>query len=81
MVSKNELNLKLLLETQLSSPIFKQEAYDIYEELRAFHPVYPLSSGEQSQSWLITRYEDAISLLKDAKLMKNIENVLSNKEK
>ncbi|MED1270132.1 cytochrome P450 [Bacillus mycoides] len=80
MVSKNELNLKLLLETQLSSPIFKQEAYDIYEELRAFHPVYPLSSGEQSQSWLITRYEDAISLLKDAKLMKNIENVFSNKE-
>ncbi|SDY72269.1 cytochrome P450 [Bacillus sp. 166amftsu] len=80
MASKNELNLKLSLEAQLSSPIFKQEAYDIYKELRALHPVYPLSSGEQSQSWLITRYEDAISLLKDAKLMKNIENVFSKKE-
>ncbi|PEJ24650.1 cytochrome P450 [Bacillus pseudomycoides] len=80
MASKNELNLKLSSESQLSSPVFKQEAYDIYKELREYHPVYPLSSGEQSQSWLITRYEDAISLLKDAKLMKNIENVFSNKE-
>ncbi|PFD95722.1 cytochrome P450 [Bacillus cereus] len=80
MASKNELNLKLLSESQLSSPIFKQEAYDIYKELREFHPVYPLSSGGQSQSWLITRYEDAISLLKDTKLMKNIENVFSDKE-
>ena len=53
MVSKNELNLKLLLETQLSSPIFKQEAYDIYEELRAFHPVYPLSSGNRVKVGLL----------------------------
>ncbi|MFJ8356637.1 cytochrome P450 [Bacillus paramycoides] len=80
MTSKNELNLKLSSESQISSPVFKQEAYDIYKELREFHPVYPLSSGEKSQSWLITRYEDAISLLKDAKLMKNIENVFNNAE-
>ncbi len=80
MSSKNELNFKLLFESQLSSPVFKQEAYDIYKELRECHPVSPLSSGENSQSWLITRYEDAISLLKDAKLMKNIENVFNNEE-
>ncbi|MBO1628601.1 cytochrome P450 family protein [Bacillus arachidis] len=80
MSSKSELNLKLSSESQLSSPVFKQEAYDIYKELREFHPVYPLSSGEKSQSWLITRYEDAIALLKDAKLMKNIENVFNNEE-
>lgn len=77
---KNELNHKLSLESQLSSPVFKQEAYDIYKELRDCSPVYPLSSGEKSQSWLITRYEDAISLLKDAKLMKNIENVFTQDE-
>ncbi|CAM4222982.1 cytochrome P450 family protein [Bacillus paramycoides] len=80
MSSKNDLDLKLSSESQLSSPIFKQEAYDIYKELREFHPVYPLSSGKKSQSWLITRYEDATSLLKDAKLMKNIENVFKNEE-
>ncbi|MBE7107010.1 cytochrome P450 [Bacillus cereus] len=80
MSSKSELNLKLSLESQLSFPVFKQEAYDIYKELREFHPVYPLSSGEKSQSWLITRHEDAISLLKDATLMKNIENVFNNEE-
>lgn len=80
MSSKNELNLKLSSESQISSPVFKQEAYDIYKELREFHPVYPLSSGKKGQSWLITRYEDATSLLKDAKLMKNIENAFNNEE-
>lgn len=80
MSSKNDLYLKLTSESQLSSPVFKQEAYDIYKELREFHPVYPLFSGEKRQSWLITRYEDAISLLKDTKLMKNIENVFNNEE-
>ncbi|MEH7448928.1 cytochrome P450 [Bacillus toyonensis] len=80
MSSKNELKLKLSSESQLSSPIFKQESYDVYKELRDFRPVYPLFSGEKSRSWLITRYEDAVSLLKDARLMKNFENVFDNKE-
>lgn len=80
MNSKSNLNLKLVSEAQLSSAEFKQEAYDIYKELRTCHPVYLLSSGEQSQCWLITRYEDAVSLLKDPKLMKNIENVFSKQE-
>lgn len=80
MISKNELNFSLLAETQLASPMFKQKAYDIYKELRAFQPVYPLSLCEQGQGWLITRYEDAMALLKDARLMKNFENVFSKKE-
>lgn len=81
MSSKSEQHSILLSETQLTSSAFKHEAYDIYKELREFHPAYPLSLGEQNQGWLITRYEDAASLLKDARLMKNIENVFSEKEK
>lgn len=80
MNSKSNLNLKLVTEAQLSSAEFKREAYEIYKELRTCHPVYPLSSGEQSQCWLITRYEDAVSLLKDPKLIKNIENIFSKQE-
>ncbi|EJR26643.1 MULTISPECIES: cytochrome P450 family protein [Bacillus cereus group] len=80
MSSKNEQRPILASETQLTSSTFKHEAYDIYKELRAFHPVYPLSLGEKDQSWLITRYDDAMSLLKDPRLLKNIENVFSKTE-
>lgn len=54
MSSKNEQKPILASETQLTSSTFKHEAYDIYKELRAFYPVYPLSLGEQYQSQLIT---------------------------
>ncbi|MBJ8032061.1 cytochrome P450, partial [Bacillus cereus group sp. N21] len=47
MSSKNEQKPILASETQLTSSTFKHEAYDIYKELRASHPVYPLSLGEQ----------------------------------
>ncbi|MEH6889550.1 cytochrome P450 [Bacillus sp. JJ864] len=77
---KSELKCNLLSETQLTSSAFKHEAYNLYKELRTSHPVYPLSIGEQSQGWLITRYEDAISLLKDMRLMKNVENVFPKDE-
>ncbi|PEA55002.1 cytochrome P450 [Bacillus pseudomycoides] len=80
MFYKSELNFNLLSETQLTSSAFKHEAYDLYKELRISHPLYPLSIGEQSQGWLITRYEDAISLLKDMRLRKNVENVFTKYE-
>lgn len=76
MSSNNEMNRNTLPEIQLTSAAFKHEAYDIYKELRASHPVYQV----YPHAWLITRYEDAVSLLKDARLLKNGENVLSEEE-
>lgn len=76
MSSNNELNRNTLPEIQLTSSKFKHEAYDIYKDLRASHPVYQV----YPHNWLITRYEDAVSLLKDARLLKNAENVFSKEE-
>lgn len=76
MSSNNEMNRNTLPEIQLTSAKFKHEAYDIYKELRSSHPVYQVYPN----AWLITRYEDAVSLLKDARLLKNAENVFSKKE-
>ncbi|MGG2065556.1 MULTISPECIES: cytochrome P450 family protein [unclassified Bacillus (in: firmicutes)] len=76
MSSSNEMNRNTLSEIQLTSSKFKHEAYNIYKELRASHPVYQV----YPHNWLITRYEDAVSLLKDARLLKNAENVFSKEE-
>ncbi|WP_242220442.1 cytochrome P450 [Bacillus cereus group sp. BfR-BA-01380] len=76
MSSNNEMNRNTLPEIQLTSAAFKHEAYDIYKELRASHPVYQV----YPHAWLITRYEDAVSLLKDARLLKNAKNIFSKEE-
>ncbi|WP_020060422.1 cytochrome P450 family protein [Bacillus sp. 123MFChir2] len=76
MSSNNEMNRNTLPEIQLTSAAFKHEAYDIYKELRASHPVYQVYPN----AWLITRYEDAVSLLKDTRLLKDAKNVFSKEE-
>lgn len=80
MASKHEKSSAVLSEIDLSSAAFKHEAYDFYKELRASRPLYPVSLGELGQGWLITRYDDAMHLLKDARLKKDVENVFAENE-
>ncbi|MCY8933782.1 cytochrome P450 family protein [Bacillus atrophaeus] len=80
MSSKQKKSVTILTESQLSSRAFKDEAYDFYKELRESHPLYPLALGTLGDGWLITRYDDAVHLLKNEKLKKNYENVITAKE-
>ncbi len=81
MSSKEKKSVTILTESQLSSRAFKDEAYEFYKELRKSQPLYPLSLGALGKGWLISRYDDAIHLLKNEKLKKNYENVFTAKEK
>lgn len=49
--------------------------------MRKSQALYPLSLGALGKGWLISRYDDAIHLLKNEKLKKNYENVFTAKEK
>lgn len=80
MSSKHEKSSTILSESQLSSAAFKDEAYDFYKEWRASRSLYPVSLRDLGEGWLITRYDDAIHLLKDARLKKNYENVFTEEE-
>lgn len=64
----------------LISPDFKKHSYEIYKESRKSNPVLCIYKGELGTEWLITRYADAKSLLKDSRLKKNPTNIFS-KEK
>ncbi|MEC0669463.1 cytochrome P450 [Bacillus haynesii] len=80
MSSKQEKSSAILSERELSSAAFKDEAYEFYKRLRASRPVYPVSMGDLGEGWLITRYDDAVHILKDARMKKNYENVFTEEE-
>lgn len=77
---KNKVTRKTLGNIQLASAEFKEDAYEIYKESRASQPIFSVYKGDMGTEWLITRYEDALPLVKDSRLKKNPENVFSKDE-
>ena len=80
MSSKHQKVSTILSEKELSSAAFKHNAYDFYKNTRCSRSVYPVSMGDLGEGWLITRYEDAVHILKDARMKKNYENVFTEEE-
>ncbi|KEK22806.1 cytochrome P450 family protein [Bacillus gaemokensis] len=74
---KNKVGRKIEDGIQLASAEFKEDAYEIYKESRKLQPILFVCNGELGREWLITRYEDALPLLKDSRLKKDPENVFS----
>lgn len=52
----------------LLSPHFRQSPYHVYSSLRAHNPVF---WSEEIQAWLITRYDDVVSCLRDERISAN----------
>ncbi len=54
----------------ISKPQFKANPYPFYAELRAVQPVFQIKLPDGQTAWLITRYDDAFSALKDRRFSK-----------
>lgn len=52
----------------LASPRFKANPYPFYARLRAEAPVYRARVPVAGSAWLVTRYEDVLSVLRDERL-------------
>ena len=76
MAMKNKVGLRIEDGINLASAQFKEDAYEIYKESRKVQPVLFVNKTELGAEWLITRYEDALPLLKDSRL-KRSANVFS----
>ncbi|KFN01767.1 cytochrome P450 [Bacillus clarus] len=74
---KNKVGRKIEDGMDLASAEFKEDAYEIYKESRKAQPILFVYKGELGTEWLITRYEDALPLLKDNRLKKDPVNVFS----
>lgn len=81
MSMKNKVGLRIKDGINLASAQFKEDAYEIYKESRKVQPILFVNKTELGAEWLITRYEDALPLLKDNRLKKDWTNVFSQDTK
>lgn len=61
----------------LASPEFKANPFSFYAALRAEAPIYRTLLPTREPAWLITRYDDAVAVLKDDRFVKNAANALT----
>ncbi len=66
----------LMTQVDIFSPEFRRDPYPTYRLLRDEMPVYPSTSEKGLEMWLVTRYDDALTLLKDDRLIKNRMSLL-----
>jgi cytochrome P450 PksS len=61
----------------IASPSFKANPYPFYARLRAEAPVYRITLPTREQAWLVTRYDDVATVLKDERFAKDTANALT----
>ena len=66
-------------EVDVTSAAFKAEAYAYYARLRADAPVHPVKLPGGQAVWLVSRYDDVVSLLKDPRLVKDRRHAKGSK--
>ncbi|UOQ43281.1 cytochrome P450 [Halobacillus salinarum] len=59
---------------------FKVGAYPFFKDLRKTEPVYPLSKEDGNTTWIVTQYEDVLSLLKKPSFIKDQSKLFSQQE-
>jgi len=58
----------------LAASAFKANAYSYYRHLRATSPVHRVRLRGGQIAWLITRYDDVVAVLRDARFVKDRQN-------
>jgi cytochrome P450 len=61
----------------IASPAFKANPYPFYARLRAEAPVYRVTLPTKERAWLVTRYDDVATVLKDERFVKDTLNALT----
>jgi cytochrome P450 len=67
-------------DVDISSPAFKANPYPFYAQLRDQAPVHRIILGDRRPAWLVTRYDDVVTVLKDDRFAKDKRNVLTSEQ-
>jgi len=62
------------------SPTHKADPFPLYTRLRAERPVFRVSMPDGQTAWLVTRYDDVVSVLKDERIAKDRFRALSSQQ-
>ena len=60
-----------LIQLNIVSPQFKANPFPVLANLRASQPVFRTALPDKTPVWLLTRYEDVATLLKDDRFVKD----------
>lgn len=61
----------------ITSATFKANPFPFYAQLRAEAPVFPVTLPTKQRAWLVTRYDDVLSVLKDKRFAKDRRNAMT----
>jgi cytochrome P450 PksS len=61
----------------ITSATFKANPFPFYAQLRAEAPVFAVKLPTKERAWLVTRYDDVLSVLKDERFAKDRRNAMS----
>ena len=61
----------------ISSAAFKANPHPFYAQLRKEAPVHRVTLGDKRPAWLVTRYDDVVTVLKDDRFAKDRRMVLT----
>lgn len=70
-----------LPEIDLTSSAAKANPYPAYSLLRSSDPIHSLKMENGRTTWLITRYEDALAILKDQRFIKDARRLLTPEQR
>lgn len=65
----------------IASREHKANPYPFYARLRAESPVFRVTLPDKRAAWLVTRYDDAVAVLKDERFVKDVLNAGTNARK
>ncbi|GAB1154719.1 cytochrome P450 [Paenibacillus illinoisensis] len=66
------MNTNETSQTTFFTKEFTQNPYPVYEKLRETDPVFKVMFPHGELGWIITRYEDAVEVLKDQRFSKDV---------
>ncbi len=68
------------LNVNIAGPEFKADPFPFYRRLRQEAPVYRVQLPDRQKAWLVTRYDDVVSVLTDERFAKDAFRVLSKEQ-
>ena len=70
-----------IVTPDLAGARFKANPYPFYARLRVEAPVWPTTLPDKRKAWLVTRYEDAVRVLKDDAFAKDKLNAMDREQR
>jgi cytochrome P450 PksS len=76
-VSERKICMATIDKVDISSPAFKADPYPYFARLREEAPVHRIILGDKRPAWLVTRYDDVVTVLKDDRFVKDKRSAMN----